>query len=608
MALTLKERIKNEFMVIKSLGVVYGDIGTSPIYTFAVIMLLTKPTMENIFGLLSLLVWTLTILVTVQYAWLATSLSNRGEGGTVVLIQILKPYLRSTKHAAIVTALGFIGISLMIGDGVITPAISILSAVEGIAIIPGYEHTPKYVLLLLASVIAFVLFYVQKNGIEKVASAFGPIMVIWFFVLAFSGMYFIAAMPSVLLAVNPSYALTFILQNPLAAFIILADVILCATGGEALYADMGHLGRQPILKGWLFVFITLSLSYFGQGAFLMNHPADAGSPLFEMIKEITPTLYVLFVILAILATIIASQAMISGIFSVLYQAMTTKIFPHFKVEYTSYELSSQIYVNSVNWFLFGCVVLMLFVFRESAKLASAYGLAVTGAMSITALLMCMIFIKQKNYFKLSFALICCLASITFFASCILKIPHGGYWSIIIASIPLAIVIIYTQGQKRLYASFMPTPKEEFLSEYRAKYPKQAKIEGTALFFSRHLTQVPAYIPKTMFQNGIMYERNIIVKVKVVDEPRGIKSEITQIAEGLELLTIWQGYMEILNMESILQKNNIFERTIFYGQEEIVTKHPIWMIFAMIKSLSPTFVSFYNFPHKKLIGVVRRAEF
>ncbi len=608
MTLTLKERIKNEFMVVKSLGAVYGDIGTSPIYTFAVIMLLTKPTMENVFGILSLLVWTLTILVTVQYAWLATSLSNHGEGGTIVLTQILKPYLRNARHAAIVSALSFIGISLMIGDGVITPAISILSAVEGITIIPGYEHTPKYALLILASAIAFVLFYVQKNGIEKVAAVFGPIMLIWFLALAFSGIYFIASMPSVLLAINPSYALTFILHDPLAAFIILADVILCATGGEALYADMGHLGRQPILKGWLFVFITLFFSYFGQGAFLMNHAADAGSPLFEMIREIAPTLYVVFVILAILATIIASQAMISGIFSVLYQAMTTKIFPHFKVEYTSYELSSQIYVNSVNWFLFGCVVLILFIFGESAKLANAYGLAVTGAMSITALLMCMIFIKQKNYLKLFFVLLSGVASITFFASCILKIPHGGYWSLIIASIPLFIIVIYTQGQKKLYASFIPILKEEFLAEYKEKFPRQSKIEGTALFFSRHLTQIPAYIPKTMFQNGIMYERNIIVKIKVTNEPRGVKSEIRQIAEGLELLTIWQGYMEILNMESILQRNDIYERTIFYGQEEIVTKHPIWMIFAMIKSLSPTFVSFYNFPHKKLIGVVRRAEF
>ncbi len=602
-----KNRIKNEFMVIKSLGVVYGDIGTSPIYTFAVIMLLTKPMLENIFGLLSLLVWTLVILVTVQYAWLATSLSKRGEGGTVVLTQILKPYLKSARHAAIVTALGFVGISLMIGDGVITPAISILSAVEGIELIPGYEHTPRVLLLLIASAIAFSLFYVQKKGVEKVASAFGPIMVIWFLVLACSGVYFIVSMSSILAAVNPMYAATFIIHNPLAAFIILADVILCATGGEALYADMGHLGRAPILKGWLFVFFALTLCYFGQGAFMVNHEV-IGSPLFEMVKQIAPSLYVLFVLLAIVATVIASQAMISGIFSVLYQAMTTKIFPHFKVEYTSTELNSQIYVNSVNWFLFVCVVLMLFVFQESEKLASAYGLAVTGAMSITAALMCMIFIKQKNYLKLFFSLVSGIASVVFFASCLLKIPHGGYWSLVIASVPLFIVVIYTQGQKRLYASFIPVDRESFLSEYKHKYKVSSKIDGTALFFSRHLTQVPAYIPKTMFQNGIMYERNVIVKVKVADEPRGIRYELSKIDDGLELLTIWQGYMEILNMESILQKNEIYERSIFYGQEEIVTHNPIWMIFAAIKNLSPTFVSFYNFPHKKLIGVVRRAEF
>ena len=605
--MTVQERIKNEFMVIKALGVVYGDIGTSPIYTLAVIFALISPTVENIYGILSYVFWTMTILVTVQYGWLATSLSKKGEGGTVVLVQLLMPYLKSAKTIAVISMFSFIGISLMIGDGVITPAISILSAVEGIVLIPGYENTPKIVLLLIASVIAFVLFYVQRKGIEKVASAFGPFMVVWFFALGLVGLWYIAQDFSILKAISPLYAINFTLSHPLISFVMLADVILAATGGEALYADMGHLGRLPILKGWLFAFVSLILSYFGQGEFLITHPKAISSPLFEMTKDLLPYMYVPFLILTIIATIIASQAMISGIFSVLYQAMTTRIFPHFKVEYTSNELRAQIYVNSVNWFLFTCVIVMLFVFGESAKLAAAYGLAVAGAMSITGALISMVFWFKKQYVAMTFAVISAVVSTIFFASCTQKIPNGGYWSLIIASIPLFIVILYTMGQKRLYKSFVPIEKRSFLQEYSAKYLQGIHIEGIALFFARQSGEIPAYISKTMFQNGIMYERNIIVVVKPANDPYGVNTELSPLAEGLDLLMIYPGYMEMLDVEKVLSSKGLEARVIFYGQEEIVTKSFLWNIFAMIKNLSPSFVSFYNFPSEKLIGVARRAE-
>ncbi|MDD5158005.1 KUP/HAK/KT family potassium transporter [Sulfurimonas sp.] len=605
--MTLQERMKNEFMVIKALGVVYGDIGTSPIYTLAIIFALISPTVENIFGILSYVFWTMTILVTVQYGWLATSLSKKGEGGTVVLVQLLLPYLKNTKAIATVSMLSFVGISLMIGDGVITPAISILSAVEGMVLIPGYENTPKITLLLIASVIAFILFYVQRKGIEKVASAFGPIMVVWFFTLGLVGLWYISQNFSILKAISPLYAINFTLSHPVISFVMLADVILAATGGEALYADMGHLGRLPILKGWLFAFVSLILSYLGQGAFLMTHPAAITSPLFEMTKDLVPYLYVPFLILTIIATIIASQAMISGIFSVLYQAMTTRIFPHFKVEYTSNELRAQIYVNSVNWFLFACVIVMLFVFGESAKLAAAYGLAVSGAMSITGYLVSMVFWYKKQHIAMSFAILSGMVSTIFFASCTQKIPNGGYWSLIIASVPLFIVILYTMGQKKLYKSFIPIEKKYFLEEYSVKYAKGTHIEGIALFFARQAGEIPAYISKTMFQNGIIYQRNIIVVVKPTNEPYGINTELSPLGEGLDLLMIYPGYMEMLDVEKILYGKGLEARVIFYGQEEIVSKNFLWNIFAMIKSLSPTFVSFYNFPNEKLIGVARRAE-
>ena len=605
--MNIQEVIKKEMMVVKAMGVVYGDIGTSPIYTLAIICSLISPTVENLYGILSFIFWTMTVLVTIQYAWLATSLSKNGEGGTVVLVQILRPYLKNTKILALVSFLSYLGLSLMIGDGVITPAISILSAVEGIVLIPGYENTPKFALLIAAAIIAFFLFFVQKNGVEKVASAFGPIMIVWFVSLGGVGLYYVSQNISILNVLNPWYAISFTFSHPFITFIMLADVILAATGGEALYADMGHLGRLPILKGWLFAFVALILSYFGQGVFLISHADAIKSPLFEMTKDFVPMFYIPFLVLTIMATVIASQAMISGIFSVLYQAMTTRIFPHFKVEYTSHELRSQIYVGSVNWFLFVCVIIMLFVFQESAGLAAAYGLSVAGAMSITGILMTLIFAFKKEYLKMIFAVISGLTSFVFFVSCLMKIPHGGYWSLIIAAVPFVLILIYTEGQRLLYASLSPIEKKEFLPEYARHYSRSSHIEGVAVFFARRADKIPAYIAKTMFQNGIIYQRNIIVRIKSSSEPLGVYSELSPLANGLDLLEVFVGYMEILDMESLLIDKGINERTIFYGDEEIVSSKIHLKLYSIIKDISPSFANFYNFPHEKLIGVSRRAE-
>jgi len=246
--------------IVQSLGLVFGDIGTSPIYTLTVIFLLTKPTADNVIGVLSLIVWTLILLVTVQYAWLAMSLGNRGEGGTIVLREILAPLLRSGRQVIFITLLSFVGISLIIGDGVITPAISILSAVEGIQLIPGLEATPQAILIAIAGLIAIALFTVQKKGTEKVAGAFGPIMVIWFASLTLAGLGAIMSVPSVVKAVSPYYAVDFLVENGITGFFVLSEVILCATGGEALYADMGHLGRAPIVRAWSFVFFALLIN------------------------------------------------------------------------------------------------------------------------------------------------------------------------------------------------------------------------------------------------------------------------------------------------------------------------------------------------------------
>ncbi|MEK7812291.1 MAG: KUP/HAK/KT family potassium transporter, partial [Candidatus Desantisbacteria bacterium] len=356
--------------VIKSLGLVFGDIGTSPIYTLTVIFLLTKPTQENVMGVLSLIVWTLVVLVTVKYAWLATSLGKKGEGGIIVLRELLVPLLKSGRQMAFVTLLSFVGISLFIGDGIITPAISIMSAVEGLLLIPGLEGTRQTSLILIAAVIAILLFAFQRKGTEKIAGVFGPLMLLWFLSLTISGIVSIFQYPSVIKAIYPIYAFKFLMENGISGFFVLSGVILCATGGEALYADMGHLGRKPIVTAWYFVFIALLLNYLGQGAHIIQHP-EAKNILFAMIFHQAQSLYVPFLILSIIATIIASQALISGMFSIIYQGITTHIMPLLKVDYTSAKLKSQVYIGVVNWFLLAAVLFIMYEFKESHRLSAA---------------------------------------------------------------------------------------------------------------------------------------------------------------------------------------------------------------------------------------------
>jgi len=592
---------------MKSLGLVFGDIGTSPIYTLTVIFLLTKPTVDNVIGVLSLIVWTLVILVTVEYAWLAMSLGKRGEGGTIVLRELLVPLLKSGRQVALVTLLSFIGISLIIGDGVITPAISILSAVEGILLIPSFERTPQTALIIIAGAIAFILFSFQKKGTEKVAGAFGPIMLIWFAALTVSGLASISHMPAVIKAVNPYHAFMFLVHNGITGFFVLSEVILCATGGEALYADMGHLGRTPIVKSWYFVFFALVLNYLGQGAFLIDHP-EVKNVLFEMVYHQARFLYIPFLVLSIMATVIASQAMISGMFSIVYQGITTRIMPMFKVDYTSEERHSQIYIGFVNWFLLIAVLYIISEFRESSKLAAAYGLAVTGTMTLTGIFMTWIFYLKRQYGRSVLSLLVTFVTMTFLVSNTYKLPHGGYWSLIIAAIPFSIIMLYRTGQRKLYYSLQPLPVDVFLLSYNQIYRAVNKISGTALYFSRDAKEIPPYIVHTMFKNNIIYEDNVIVSIVKREDPFGVTGFLKEeLAPGLRTFEVQMGYMEVPDVEEILREAGISEKTIFYGVEEIIPSNIVWQIFSVMKRLTPNIVQFYKLPANKLHGVVTRVE-
>ena len=591
--------------IVKSLGLVFGDIGTSPIYTVGAILLFILPTTFNMFGLLSLITWTLFTIITIQYIWLAMSLSDKGEGGTIVLKTLLDTLLKPGITASAVSILTIIGIALFIGDGVITPAISILSAVEGILLIPGFEETSHTILLLIAAVIAIGLFLFQKRGTDHVAWAFGPVMVIWFLALAISGVISIIAAPQVLFALSPTFALDFILENGWASLIVLSAVILCVTGGEALYADMGHLGREPIVKGWVIVFPALVLSYLGQGAYVIM-TNDTHNVLFSMINHISPIIYIPFLILSICATVIASQAMISGMFSIVYQGMNIRLLPKMKIEYTSTELQSQIYIGAVNWMLLGAVLVVMFEFRTSENLASAYGLAVSGSMMISALMMAIIFLHQHKPVEKILAGALIIVDGLFFISTLFKIPHGAFWSFIIAAIPLIIIVTFILGQEKLHAMLSPVPVEEFLPRYREIYTNLPKVRGTALYFVGNPRYLSPYISQVFFQNEILYENNILVSINVTEKPFGISTAFdSAIAPGLHIFTITAGYMEIVNVVGLLKERSIDEKTIFYGVENIVSDDPLWKLYGMIKKISPPFIQFYALPPEKIHGVVTR---
>jgi KUP system potassium uptake protein len=592
--------------IIKSMGLVFGDIGTSPIYTLTVIFALTKPTYDNVMGILSLVVWTLTILVTVEYAWLATSLSRKEQGGEIVLREILLPHLKSGRSIAFAGFLTYAGVSLLLGDGVITPAITILSAVEGMLIIPGMENTNHGILIVIAAAIAIALFVVQRRGSDRIAGAFGPIMLIWFSVLALSGLASLVTMPDIVKAVNPWYAIKFFQHHGFAAFFVLSEVILCATGGEALYADMGHLGRKPILRAWGFVFVALLINYMGQGVFAIQHP-EAKHYLFGMVHSQVSFLYIPFLLLTIVATIIASQSIISGVFSIIYQGITTRVMPLMRIDYTSHKMQSQIYIGAVNWALMLGVIFIMILFQRSSNLAAAYGLAVTGSMTITSLMMIMVFAHTTKW-KVPIAAAVCLIDFIYLASTFTKIPHGAYWSLIIASIPFAVILVFTRGQKKLFKKMRPLDEEAFLISYNQVYAKGRNIAGTALFFTRKGNAVSPYIVHCIIGSNIIYENNVFISITRTDDPFGLETQYEpDYAPGLHRFDIMAGYMMVIDIEKLLRENGIQEKILFYGVEDITTNNPIWKLFSLIKKVSPNFVQFHQLPSRKLHGVITRVE-
>ena len=506
-------------LTMGAIGVVYGDIGTSVLYSVKEVFGSGHVpfTPDNVYGILSLFFWTLTIIVSIKYVTLVLRADNNGEGGLVAMLALASMSVRDRPRLRKALLLvGIAGTCLFYGDGVITPAISVLSAVEGLEVV-----SPAFVkfVMPLTLIILFCLFAVQKRGTAGIGKFFGPITVVWFAVIAALGLYHIATQPAILWAISPHYALMFIINEPGTTFIILGAVVLCVTGGEALYADMGHFGKQPIRLAWFSVVMpSLTLNYFGQGALLLNNPEAVKNPFFMMAPDwaLLP-----LVILATAATVIASQALISGAFSVTKQVIQLGFLPRLQVQHTSVRDTGQIYVPFVNWGLFGFIVLAVMMFKSSSNLAAAYGIAVCTDMLITTVLTFYV-IRYSWRYPLWLCLLATgfffVVDFAFWASNLMKLAEGGWFPLLIGGIILTFMLTWRDGRELLNAKHRDEALElrSFLDAVFIAPP--TRVDGTAVFLSTDVGIVPNALLHNLKHNKVLHAVNLFVTVRSHEVP------------------------------------------------------------------------------------------
>ena len=506
-------------LILAAIGVVYGDIGTSVLYAVKEVFGHGHVpfTVENVYGILSMFFWTLTVIVSIKYVVLVLRADNEGEGGLVAMLALAsqavvdKPRLR---HVLLVV--GIFGTSLFYGDGVITPAISVLSAVEGLEVVS--PHFRNYV-IPVTLVVLFCLFAVQKRGTAGIGRFFGPITLAWFFAIAVLGVSQILTHPEILKAISPHYALRFMWDNPGTSFIILGATVLCVTGAEALYADLGHFGKRPIRVAWFSVVMpALTLNYFGQGALLLGNPLAVKNPFFMMAPEWA---LVPLVLLATAATVIASQALITGAFSVTRQVIQLGYLPRLNIEHTSVRTAGQIYIPFVNWGLFVAIVLAVVMFRSSSNLAAAYGIAVTTDMLITTVLT---FFVIRYAWKYPLAL--CIAAtgvffvvdFLFFASNLLKLFEGGWFPLMIGGAIFMLMLTWKEGRRLMGKMQLQEAIDlrEFLASVFVSPP--ARVDGTAVFMTAEPGVVPNALLHNLKHNKVLHEQNLFVTVRSHEVP------------------------------------------------------------------------------------------
>jgi KUP system potassium uptake protein len=550
---------KFALLAFGAIGVVFGDIGTSPLYAFRETFIGPHPLALDklhILGVVSLIFWSMTLVVSIQYVSILMRADNKGQGGSLALVALISSKIGQAKYGGIAVLLGVFATSLFYGDSMITPAISVLSAVEGLTVV---EAGLAPLVIPIALVLLVLLFLIQRRGTAKVGALFAPVMIVYFTVIAVLGSIQIFQTPEILWALNPWYAIQFFLTDKMLAFLALGSVVLAVTGSEALYSDMGHFGRGPMRLSWFgFVMPCLLLNYFGQGAMLIGLD-DAGaaeaikSPFYFLAPE---DLRLPLVILATFATFIASQAVISGAFSITHQAIQLGFIPRLSIRHTSAHEAGQIYIPSINWALMIAVIILVLTFQNSSNLASAYGIAVTGAMLIDTALMAVLLVgvwKWKWWLAAPVILLFFIVDGAYFAANILKVPYGGWFPLLVGGIVFALLTTWARGRKIMRAKMIEAalPLDVFA---KSASGSAARVPGTAIFMASSNAGAPSALLHNIKHNKVLHERVVVLTVAVQDEPYiepADRCEMIELGDGFYRLTLRYGFMEETDVPAAL---------------------------------------------------------
>jgi KUP system potassium uptake protein len=611
-------------LVVAAVGIVFGDIGTSPLYAVRETFAGHHPlpvTPQNLFGILSLVCWTIIILVSVKYVSIIMRADNRGEGGSLALLALVGEVTKGTRAARFLLLLGIFAAALFYGDSMITPAISVLSAVEGLEVVTPQLAT--YVIPLTVVIITG-LFALQSHGTATVGLMFGPIMSVWFLTLSLLGLINLVHAPEILYAANPLYGMGFIVRHPLQGFFALGSVFLAATGAEALYTDMGHFGKLPIRLAWFsFVKPALLLNYFGQGALLLQNAEAIHSPFFRLAPDwgLLP-----LVILATLATVIASQAVISGAFSVARQAIQLGLLPRLKIIHTSGEERGQIYVPFINWTLYCAVVGLVVGFGSSSDLAAAYGIAVTGTMMIDTILIAFVMGMMWRWQPLIVGLVAgslFLVDLAFFSANAIKIPQGGWFPLLVALTTFTVLTTWKRGrelvQEQLARHAMPF--ETFMRSLSDKIPR---AKGNAVFLTSRAEGVPVALLHNLKHNQTLHDRVVFLTVVTADVPHVASEErlrLSELGNGFYRLILRYGFMESPDIPAALvQCRGLYGlqfdmmRTSFFVSRETIVPSlrpgmAMWRerLFAFMALNSASATSFFKIPTGRVVELGTQLE-
>lgn len=610
-------------LILAAAGVVFGDIGTSPLYAFKESFHATgmaEPDIAHIYGILSLIFWSVTWVVSIKYAVIVMRADNKGEGGELALLALVSQVMRGQRAQLILSLIGIFAAALFFGDSMITPAISVLSAVEGLEVaLPSFESYVEPVTII----IVILLFSAQSRGTSFMGFLFGPIICVWFAALAVIGIYNIVQHPEILQAINPIYAIRFFIQDGWQAFIVLGSVFLAMTGAEALYLDIGHFGKAPIRIAWFcFVMPALMLNYFGQGALIIANPAAIEHPFFLSFPEWA---LIPMVILATMATIIASQAVITGAFSMARQAIQLGVLPRLRIIHTSESEKGQIYIPFINWLLMIFVCLLVLGFKSSSNLASAYGIAVTGTMLTTSILISAVFLKlwkwRKRY-ALPLIVFMLTIDIAFLAANSTKLLHGGWFPLVIAVGVFVLLTTWKRGRQLMAARIDEDtlPIDIF---HKSLSDRVHRVRGTAIFLTGRTSGVPHSLLHNLKHNKIVHERNIFVTVQIEDVahiPIAEQVEVTNLVNGFFRIIISYGFMDDIDVPKSLLRGtnftpplNLQDSSFFISRETIIPGvrpgMSLWreLLFSWMSRNAANAMEFFNLPTNRVVELGTQIE-